>query len=85
MQRTNIYLARQQTEALDRRAAELDISRAELIRRLLDQALEQRPADLASDLDAIEASFGSLPAIAPVTREPDARSRHLERVARTSG
>lgn len=85
MQRTNIYLAREQTDALDRRAAELGISRAELIRRLLDQALAERPGDLSSDLRAIEASFGSLGAIAPVGREPDARARHLERVARAGG
>lgn len=83
MRRTNIYLAREQTEALDRRAAAAGVSRAELIRRMLDQALAQPHDDLESDLRAIESSFGALATITPVTREPDARGRHLERVART--
>ena len=37
----NIYLAERQTEALDRIAADEGISRAEVIRRLLDRALER--------------------------------------------
>lgn len=83
MQRTNIYLAREQTEALDRRAAAAGVSRAEVIRRLLDQALAQPHEDLDADLRAIEASFGVLATIAPIAREADARGRHLDRVART--
>ena len=40
MQRTNIYLEDRQTAVLDRLAAEEGISRAELIRRILDRALQ---------------------------------------------
>ena len=85
MQRTNIYLAREQTEILDRRAAELGTSRSELIRRLLDRALAEPSEDLAGDLEAIEASYGALPDLRPVRRARDDRARHLERVARARG
>ncbi len=82
MQRTNIYLAREQTEALDRRAEAAGISRAEVIRRLLDRALADPHEDLDADLRAIETSFGALATITPITREADARARHLDRIAR---
>ncbi|MFN8518931.1 MAG: CopG family transcriptional regulator [Chloroflexota bacterium] len=85
MQRTNIYLERAQTEALDRRAAEAGISRAEVIRRLLDEALAGPHVDLEADLSAIGESFGALASMEPVTRGRDARGRHLERVARSGG
>jgi hypothetical protein len=78
IQRTNIYLDPQQCELLDRQAAEEGVSRAELIRRLIDRALAGRDADLASDLDAIEASFGVLSgADAVVARDPGDREAHL--------
>ena len=69
MQRTNIYLEERQTRALDRRAADEGISRAELIRRLLDRAIEGQDEDLAADLAAIDESFGAVPDLR-ATRAP---------------
>lgn len=80
MRRTTIYLADEQAEALDTIAHGEGISRAELIRRLVDRGISAAPVDLDADLTAIESSFGSwadgdLPA-----RAPDARAAHLERI-----
>ncbi len=77
MQRTNIYLEERQTEQLDRLAAAEGVSRAELIRRLIDRELDG--ADhLHADLMAIDESFGVLAnADAPV-RGIDDRQRHLD-------
>lgn len=81
MNRTNIYLEDRQTALLDRLAAEQGISRAEVIRRLLDRALSGREDDLAADLAAIEASFGVLDdQHEAVPRGPGAREEHLRRV-----
>jgi metal-responsive CopG/Arc/MetJ family transcriptional regulator len=82
MQRTNIYLEDAQTEALDRLAAEEGISRAELIRRMLDRGLAGRDEDLADDLAAIEESFGALADLEVEARGPDARATHLDEVWR---
>ena len=61
MKRTSIYLADGQAIALDRMAERAGISRAELIRRLIDRAIGGQPgADLAADLAAINGSFGVL-------------------------
>ena len=61
MKRTNIYLADGQAEALDRVAEAEGVSRAELIRGLIDRAISSQPGvDLAADLAAINASFGVL-------------------------
>jgi hypothetical protein len=61
MKRTNIYLAEGQTGALDRIARAEGISRAELIRELIDRAIGGHPgADLPADLAAIDGSFGIL-------------------------
>ncbi len=83
MYRTNIYLDEEQTRSLDEAARAEGISRAALIRRLIGRGLDQREGDLDSDLAAIEASFGVLPAgdDLPV-RGPDARSWHLDTVRR---
>ena len=52
MKRTNIYLAEGQAEALDRVAEAEGVSRAELIRVLIDRAIGGQPgSDLAADLD----------------------------------
>lgn len=83
MQRTNIYLDAGQCEALDRLAAEEGISRAELIRRLLDRALAGGSDDRERDLAAIEASFGALRDLEPLPRETDERSLHLDRMWQT--
>ncbi|MGQ0464698.1 MAG: CopG family transcriptional regulator [Sporichthyaceae bacterium] len=60
MQRTNIYLDEAQTSALDQLAKREGVSRAELVRRFVDQGLSARTADVDADLAAIEASFGVL-------------------------
>jgi len=60
MQRTNIYLERRQTEMLDRLATDAGVSRAEIVRRLLDRALAGVD-DMESDLAAFEESFGAVP------------------------
>lgn len=77
MQRTNIYLERRQTEALDRLAAADGVSRAEIIRRLLDRALVGSD-DLADDLAAIEASFATVPDLVAADRAPSDRERRLD-------
>lgn len=79
MHRTNIYLADDQCSALDRLARSAGISRAELIRRLLTQAIGDDLQDLAGDLAAIDESFGVLAdEDIAFARNADARTRHLD-------
>jgi Ribbon-helix-helix protein, copG family len=82
MTRTNIYLEDRQTAALDRIAAEEGVSRAEVIRRLIDRALAGRDDDLAVDLAAIEESFGVLEDADIPARGAGDREKHLARVWR---
>jgi metal-responsive CopG/Arc/MetJ family transcriptional regulator len=84
MTRTNIYLADRQTALLDRLASEEGISRAELIRRLLDRALAGRDDDLAADLAAIDESFGVLAGVADPVRSAGDREEHVARLWRIS-
>lgn len=84
MKRTNIYLEEEQAAALDRLAAQEGVSRAELIRRLLDRVLTSTDENLASDLHAIENSFGALRSIDVTTRAPGEREAHLARNWRRS-
>ena len=83
MKRTNIYLDETQVAALDGLARARGVSRAELIRRFLERAIDGNRAEgLAEDLAAIEESFGALgDDDAFGARGPDERSRHLERIA----
>ena len=82
MKRTNIYLAEGQAAALDRVAEAEGVSRAELIRALIDRAIGGHPgADLAADLAAIESSFGVLAEQDPFTRGRDQRMDYLDRLA----
>jgi CopG-like RHH_1 or ribbon-helix-helix domain, RHH_5 len=82
MKRTNIYLAEGQAEALDRVAEAEGVSRAELIRVLIDRAIGGQPgSDLAADLAAIEGSFGVLAGQDPFAREPDERMDYLDGLA----
>jgi hypothetical protein len=82
MKRTNIYLAEGQAAALDRAAEAAGVSRAELIRSLIDRALGGHAgADLASDLEAIESSFGVLADHEAFSRARDQRMDYLERLA----
>ena len=78
MQRTNIFLEARQTEALDRLAAGEGISRAELIRRLLDRALGGLGSDHDRLLAAIDASAGSAAGLAYPRRDGSARDEHLK-------
>lgn len=80
MKRTNIYLDEAQTASLDKLAGQQGVSRAELIRRLLDRALGNTDDDLASDLKAIEESFGALRDVESPTRGQGDREAHLERL-----
>jgi Ribbon-helix-helix protein, copG family len=61
MKRTTIYLAEGQAAALDRVAQAEGVSRAKVIRKLIDRAISgHSDADLAVDLAAIDGSFGIL-------------------------
>jgi hypothetical protein len=84
MKRTNIYLDEAQAVALDELSRARGVSRAELVRRILDGALEVGQAGtLADDLAAIDESFGALREHDDlVVRAPDERSLYLERIAR---
>lgn len=82
MKRTNIYLAESQAAALDRAAQAEGVSRAELIRDLIDRAFGgQAGTDLAADLSAISASFGALSGHEPFSRARDDRADYLDRLA----
>jgi hypothetical protein len=82
MKRTNIYLDEEQTASLDKLAAQQGVSRAELIRGLLDRALNNTDDDLASDLTAIDESFGTLREVPSAERGPGDREEHLSRMWR---
>ncbi|EUA10487.1 ribbon-helix-helix, copG family protein [Mycobacterium kansasii 732] len=82
MRRTNIYLDEQQTASLDRLAKQQGVSRAELIRQLLERALASADDNLASDLKAIDDSFGTLRDVDLPGRFPGYREEHLARVWR---
>ena len=83
MNRTNIYLDEEQARSLDEAARAQGISRAALIRRLIDRGLDQSDGGLESDLVAIEASFDVLSSDEDfLARGVDERSRHLDNVRR---
>jgi metal-responsive CopG/Arc/MetJ family transcriptional regulator len=86
MKRTSIYLDERQTCALDELARARGLSRAELIRRILDQAIEAGPADeVREQVAAIRESFGVLrdaDELDVIPRGPGERSRHLDRIRR---
>ena len=84
IKRTNIYLDEQQTAALDRLAAQQGVSRAELIRQLLDRVLASADQSLTSDLQAIDDSFGALRDIDVPVRGQGEREDHLARIWRRS-
>lgn len=85
MRRTNIYLTDEQRAALAARAAAEGTSAAELVRRLVDQALLGASDDLTDDLAAIDASFGALgedELDVDVDRVDGQRGVHLRRIGR---
>jgi hypothetical protein len=80
MKRTNIYLDEKQVELLDRLARSEGVSRAEMIRRLLDRSLRNEIDDVAAGLAAIDESFGVLTDTKwPERREGD-REEHLAKM-----
>jgi metal-responsive CopG/Arc/MetJ family transcriptional regulator len=82
MERTNIYLPDELRAALDARARAEGLSRAEVIRRLLDLALRDEVDDLTADLAAISQAFGVLrDEPVDVDRLDGARGAHLEQIA----
>lgn len=84
MKRTNIYLDEEQTASLDKLAAQEGVSRAELIRLLLNRALTTAGDDLASDLQAINDSFGTLRHLDPPVGRSGGREQHLAQVWRAT-
>ncbi len=80
MQRTNIYLEDRQTAALDRLAAEEGISRAELIRRILDRSLQGRGGVRDADLARLDFAFETAVEIDLPDREPGDRERMLDQL-----
>lgn len=82
MKRTNIYLDEEQTVSLDRLAKQEGLSRAELIRRLIDRALTGADASRGADLAAIEDSFGAARDFEAHSRGPGDREEHLARTWR---
>lgn len=80
MHRTNLYLDEAQTVALDEMARGQGISRAELVRRLLDRSLAAAPVDPETDLAAITDSFGALADEELQQRRPGEREAHLDRI-----
>lgn len=87
MRRTNIYLEDQQSEALDEASRSEGISRAELVRRLIDRGMSEcSNNDVDADLAAIHDSFGVLGDQVidadglPLERGIDDRARHLDQV-----
>lgn len=80
MHRTNIYLDERQTTALDAMARTQGTSRAEVIRRLIDDALEGGGSTLENDLDAIRGAFGIDPDFPMPDRSGGERQRYLESI-----
>ena len=77
MKRTNIYLDEEQAELLDDLARRDGVSRAEMIRRLLDRSLRGEADDVAVGQRAIDESFGVLAAAEVPERHTGAREEHL--------
>jgi hypothetical protein len=76
------HSAEGQAAALDKAAEAEGVSRAELIRELIDRALGGHPgADLAADLAAIDTSFGVLSGQEEFSRTRDERADYLDRLA----
>ncbi|MGL5863083.1 MAG: CopG family transcriptional regulator [Phycicoccus sp.] len=83
MHRTNIYLSDSQRVQLERRAHAEGVSRAELVRQLLDRALRGDADRLDVDLAALDGSFGVLCDEQPdLDRAGGARAAHLDELFR---
>ena len=84
MKRTNIYLREGQSAAVEEAARVHGISRAELVRQLVDRGISgAEGSSLDADLAAIEQSFGVLGSEEGISeRTVDDRTRHLDRMRR---
>jgi len=82
MKRTNIYLDEVQTASLDKLAGQQGVSPPPPLRQNLDRALSNADDDLASDLKAIDDSFGVLGDAESPDRRPGSREEHLDRMWR---
>ena len=67
--RTQVYLTDEQRERIDRVAAAEGLTMAQVIRRALDEYLDDRPDPAA----ALEATFGAVPDAAVPSRDSWAR------------
>lgn len=77
MQRTNIFLEERQTDALDAMARLEGVSRAEVIRRIIDRAIDGEGNAEARRRAAIDLSFGAAARIAVERGADDARAAQL--------
>ena len=82
MKRTNIYLDERQTEELEQRAEMEGISRAELVRRLIDAGLRDARGDHRALQSAIDLSFGAIVVDDAMNRTAGAREDRLEQLWR---
>jgi hypothetical protein len=73
MRRTNSYFEDRQLEALDAMAQAEGVSRSDVLRRLVDDAIAGNGSRLASDLAAIRESAGTAPDLAGLPRHGDPR------------
>ena len=80
MHRTNIYLQDRQTKALDRLAAAEGLSRAEIIRRLIDRGIDDQSRDAVADMAWFDASFGVHAEFDIPDRGPGAREAHQREI-----
>lgn len=80
MHRTNIYLEERQVIELDRRARERGVSRADLIRSLIDEALVGGDSNLEADLAAIDAAFASEPDLEMPDRSDGERTTYIDSI-----
>jgi hypothetical protein len=78
MRRTSVYLDEDQCTRLDELAAHEGVSRAEVIRRFVDEGLMAASPSLGMDLAAIDDSFGSASGLQVPDRQPDDRQRNID-------
>lgn len=78
--RMNINLDKEQAELLDRLARGQGVSRAEMIRGLLDRSLRDEVDDVAAGLAAIDESFGVLADVDVPERRGRDRDEHLDKM-----
>ena len=78
MRRTNLYLDERQTAALDAMAHAQGVSRSDVVRRLIDDLLQEGGSRLDSDLDAIDSAFGAAPDFPMPDRSDGERQRWID-------